>query len=278
MEKNNGQKFDFLDYAATKNLTSYESRVFLTILKCYLVYNSGGVIISRSRICQSTSLQDGHVSRAVSGLIQKKIIKKSLKNGLPFYSFTPPIQGTPIREGVPPIKEGPPPPIEVKKPPIREGVIKDSNKDINNNIASKENKTQEKDSKSWKEETEKRFRFFFALYPGAWHKGIELKALGQFLNSTQEEQDDFIKAVKNYAKSKPVQEKKILSPLNFLQSPKIIAQYSSNTPAQKSTNNFDSKKIEQWKADQEKDPPRRSLKEDFEKLVTQTAGKQGGKP
>jgi hypothetical protein len=263
MEINNGQRYDFLDRLATKNFTSYESRVLLTIIKCHLIYKNGGVIISRSRICRATELQDGHVTRSLRGLIQKKILFKSQKDGLPFYSFTPPIEAHPIREGVTPIQEGTPPPIEVENKPIREGVIRTSNKDNINISGDKEN-----------QKAEKHFESFFDGYPGAWNKGVEAQAKKKFLILSEPEQAQVLAALAHYKKSKSVQDKKILSPINFLNSSKIIKQYAEQSTPKKSENST-GQNIEKWKKEQQADPPQGSLKEHFEKLVNSTATEKG---
>ena len=264
MQINNGQRFDFLDRLATINLTSYESRVLISILKCHLIYNNGGVLISLSRICKATGLTTNHTCRALRGLIQKQILFKTAKQGLPFYSFSLPIRVLPIEVIKEPIRgEGgeQKEPIEVIKEPIRGGVIRTSSKETTNN------------SVSFKKETEERFKTFWNDYPGAWHKGIEKKALGQFLNATPEEQAEFVLAVKSYKNSKAVKDKKILSPLNFLNSPKIIKQYATEATPKKQPIKNAFEQQEEWRRRAEADPPKPgySPKAEFEKLVKETA-------
>lgn len=254
MEIKNGQRFDFLDRLATKNLSSYESRVLLTILKCHLVYNNGGVIISLNRICRATGLPEAHVCRALRGLIQKQILFKTSKQGLPFYSFTLPIKGLPIEAGGLP--------IEAIKLPIKAGVIKDSNKENNNISEDKENK-----------KAEKQFETFFDQYPGAWNKGVEAQARKKFLSMSEVEQCRVLVALSQYKKSKSVQDKKILSPINFLNSPKIINQYANEgiKSQKKIPSAFEQQ--EEWRRQAEADPPKPgySPKAEFEKLVKETA-------
>ncbi len=248
--ESNGQRFDFLDHLAKKNLSAYESRVLLTILKCHLVYNNGGVIISLSRIVRATELSESHVCRSLRGLIQKQAIIKTQKNGLPFYSLTPPIEALPIKAGEPPIQAEGGLPIQARKLPIKAGVIRSSKdlKDLNiNNNRGTETK-----------EAEDRFKTFFDEYPGAWHKGIEKKAREKFLILTPSDQETALKAVHVYKKSNTVKEKRILSPINFISSPKLFKKYAADGDPVKRAGQFDTEAFEKMKKNAS-EPPKGGL-------------------
>lgn len=256
MLESSGQKFSYLDRLATLNLSSYETRVLLSVLKWHLVYNNGGVIISLSRIIKSTNLSQPHVCRAFRGLIQKQVLYKTSKNGLPFYSFTVPIKGVPIQaQGVP---------IQAINMPIKAQVISTSNKELNNNIDASQ---------------EKNFKTFWETYPkpksGSWYESIEKRCRAIFNDLDPDDQSKIIEAIKAYKKSKSVQDGKVLSPINFLNSPKIVAQYSEEAAPKKPRINETSENIKKWKDEQEKDPPKGSLKESFDKLVGATAETKG---
>ena len=264
-----GQRFDFLDNLAKKNFSPYETRVIFSFLRLQFIYNNGGVIVSLSRLSESTGLEIKHVCRALRSLCIKSIIHKKLKNGLPFYSFTFPIQGLPA-EGVESTPSGGSGglPAEGIKFPAEGVVIRTSNKVINNISESKKTKNTDQDFKAT---TEERFRKFFDEYPGAWNKGIENKCLGKFLNSTPDEQAEFLKALVAYKKSKSVQDKKILSPINFLNSPKIIKQYVEEKEKSVKRLNSADDQIKALKDRAAADPPRESLK-DYMKRTQQKGG------
>lgn len=269
MSENSGQKYDFIDRLAKLNFTSYESRVLLTIIKWHLVYNNGGVIISLSRIARTSGLPVFSVCRGLKGLLRKGAVCKTQKNGLPFYSFHLANEPLAIKpDGLANQPEG-----GLAIQPIKlaiQPVVISTSKEININNRDKENQKTEKD---WKDETDRRFRTFFDQYPGAWHKGIEKKAHGHFLNSSIEEQEEFLKALKHYKNSKAVKDKKILSPLNFLNSPKIIKQYVEENAPKRNPNDLTPEKLEEWRRRRDADPPKESLLAAFERETGGLAGK-----
>lgn len=253
MEKNNGQAgFNFLDRLAFQNLTSYESRVLLVIIKWHLVYKNGGVAIAISRICELTRLDHGHACRALRGLLRKQILFKSQKNHLNFYSFTSPIGASPIRASEDDLDS----PIQAHDRPIKaRDYINRSNEVKNNNAGSADGAGS-----------------FTDQYPGSWYKSVRARAEKIFAGMSPEDQKKALKALTAYKTSKSVRDGRIFSPVNFLKDPEILDRYAKESaPLAPPVGESMADQVDQWRREQAADPPRGNFRQEFEKIVNQTA-------
>lgn len=252
MEKTNGQSgFNFLDRLALCTLTSYESRVLLVIIKWHLVYRNGGVAMAISRICELTRLDHGNACKALRGLLRKQILFKSQKNRLNFYSFTSSIETSSIETSEHVLDSS----IRTQNVSIRtRNYINRSNEVKNNNVGSADQAGK-----------------FTDQYPGSWFKTVKEKADKIFARMSPDDQQKALRALAAYKLSKSVQTGRIFSPANFLKSPDIIEQYSKEAIPAPPAPNETAEKIEQWKREQAADPPRGSLKAEFERLAAETA-------
>lgn len=252
--RNNGQKsFDFLDALATQNLSPYESRVLSVILKWHLVYRNGGVIITLAQICDQTKLGHGHACRALRGLLRKQILFKSQKNRLNFYSFTSPVEASPV-EARSPLEASP---VEAVKLPqeARPLLINNSNEVIISNAGSAD-----------------QIRTFTSEYPGSWFKDVKAKAEKIFAGMGPDDQAKALKALRVYKSSKSVQEGRIFSPVNFL-SAEIIDKYSKEAVPAPREAGLTHETVQEWRREASA-PPGGSFKAAFEQVVAQTAAEK----
>lgn len=259
---NNGQRrYDLLDQFARSTLTSYESRVIFVILKWHLIYNNGGVMIAISRICDITGLDHGSVCRAIRGLIQKKLLTKTQKNRLNFYSITSAIQPSAVE----PTSAIQPSAVEPQNVAIQPRDYKNNSNEVKNNIAGSADQSGK----------------FTDQYPGSWYQSVKARAEKIFAGMSPEDRQKALKALSSYKSSKAVKDGKIFSPVNFLKDAEIIDRYAKESAPPPPAPPISPETIDEWRREQEKDPFKGSLMTEFKKVVEETAASKsatkGGK-